>query len=314
MTSLEQLKDRIADAAAGPFAHDDYPLAETLRYPGDPGLFGPASATWQVTAHAAIFIGGIRTLLVQAAHPEVVAGVHDHSTYRQDPLGRLSRTSSYVTATAYGAMPEVEEAIAKVRRAHVPVKGTSHRGTRYTAGKAEFAAWVHNAMIESFGATFRAFGPRQPNDRLLDRYVSEQRKVAELLNADPLPDTWESLSNWVADHPDLAPSPGMRDVVRFLKTPPFDSRLLRFAYRLMFIAAVATVPERIRTMLGLRALPGALALGRVMAGFLNWALGTSPALRAALYRVGAPTPSYARFRRPIPPEVLAFEQAQRQGS
>ena len=120
---LERMKDRISHAAAGPFAYDDYPLAKTLSYPGDPGLFGPDSATWQVTAHAAIFIGGIRTLLVQAAHPEVVAGVHDHSAYREDPLGRLSRTSSYVTATAYGAMPEVEYSISRVRGAHRPVRG-----------------------------------------------------------------------------------------------------------------------------------------------------------------------------------------------
>ena len=39
-------------------------------------------------------------------HPEVVAGVADHSRYREDPLGRLSRTSAYVTAASFGAMPE----------------------------------------------------------------------------------------------------------------------------------------------------------------------------------------------------------------
>ena len=37
-------------------------------------------------------------LLVQAAHPEVAAGVSDHSRYREDPLGRLTRTASFVTA------------------------------------------------------------------------------------------------------------------------------------------------------------------------------------------------------------------------
>ncbi len=314
MSMLDKLKDRIADTAAGPFAYDDYPLLKTLSYPGDPGLFSPDSATWQITAHAAIFIGGIRTLLVQAVHPEVVAGVHDHSKYREDPLGRLSRTSSYVTATAYGAMPEVESAIARVRGAHRPVKGTSHRGETYSAGHPQLSAWVHNAMIESFAATFRAFGPRPIDDSLLDRYVAEQTRVARLLQADPLPEKWADLESWVADHPALAPSPGMTDVVKFLRTPPFDSWPLRMAYRLMFVAAAATIPERIRTILGIRAVPGGLLLGRAIAGFLNWGLGTSPALRAALRRVGADAPAYARFRRPIPEEVLGYEAAEVSGS
>ena len=68
--------------------------------------------TWELMGDASTFIGGIRALLVQAAHPEVVAGVADHSRYREDPLGRLSRTSNYVTATSYGAMPEVDAAVA----------------------------------------------------------------------------------------------------------------------------------------------------------------------------------------------------------
>ena len=72
---------------------------------GDPGLFGPDSVTWRVIGDVATFIGGIRALLVQAAHQEVAAGVADHSRYQDDPLGRLSRTSAYVTATAFGAMP-----------------------------------------------------------------------------------------------------------------------------------------------------------------------------------------------------------------
>ncbi|SVC59772.1 uncharacterized protein METZ01_LOCUS312626, partial [marine metagenome] len=82
----------------------------------------------------AAFVGGIRALLVQAAHPEVAAGVGDHSVYREDPLGRLSRTAAYVSATTYGSLPEVDRALTVVRNAHRPVSGTSHRGTAYDAG------------------------------------------------------------------------------------------------------------------------------------------------------------------------------------
>ncbi|NIR38143.1 MAG: DUF2236 domain-containing protein, partial [Actinobacteria bacterium] len=67
------------------FKHAEYPLAESLSYPGDPGLFGPDSVSWRVIGDVAAFLGGIRALLVQAAHPEVVAGVSDHSRYQEDP-------------------------------------------------------------------------------------------------------------------------------------------------------------------------------------------------------------------------------------
>ena len=139
---LDRYRNRVVDSTTELFAHAPYPLADTMAYPGDPGLCGPDSVTWPVIGDAAAFIGGVRALLIQAAHPEVVAGVSQHSRYRLDPLGRLSRTSAYVTATSFGAMPEVEAAVALVRGAHRPVRGESHRGRRYSAGTPELAAWV----------------------------------------------------------------------------------------------------------------------------------------------------------------------------
>jgi len=102
---IDRYRQRVVDNATGLFKHADYPLEHSLRYPGDSGLFGPGSITWEVVGDPAAFLGGIRALLVQACHPEVVAGVAEHSRYREDPLGRLSRTSNYVTATSMGRCP-----------------------------------------------------------------------------------------------------------------------------------------------------------------------------------------------------------------
>ena len=74
---LSSLRQRVVDATNDLFAHAPYPLDGTGRYRGDPGLFGPDSVTWLVVGDAAVFVGGIRALLVQAAHPEVVAGVFE---------------------------------------------------------------------------------------------------------------------------------------------------------------------------------------------------------------------------------------------
>ncbi len=155
---FEDLRSRVVSSATAPFRHAPYPLARSLFYGGDPGLFGPESVSWTVIGDAASFVGGVRALLIQAAHPEVVAGVGDHSRYREDPLGRLSRTSAYVTATTYGAMPEVEQAVAQVRRIHRVVSGTSSRGIDYDADDPGFSAWVHNALTDSFLVANQTFG------------------------------------------------------------------------------------------------------------------------------------------------------------
>lgn len=286
---LSSVRERVTGAAAGPFRHADYPLADTLDHRGDPGLFGPDSATWLIMADVATFIGGIRALLIQAAHPEVAAGVFDHSEYRDDPLGRLSRTSSYVTVTAYGSMPEVADAVAIVRRAHRPVRGSSHRGRPYSAGRSDLAAWVHNALTDSFLVCSQVFGRVPIDQQTADRFVDEQTRVGALLDADPMPDTAAELATWVRDHPDLAASPGLQGAVDFLRDPRLPPAL-RIGYRIMFWAASATIPDRLRKLLGIRRYPGAIALGRALIGGLRWAMGSSPSWKLALIRVGAHIP------------------------
>jgi uncharacterized protein (DUF2236 family) len=293
----EPVRRRVAGAAVAPFGHAPYPLIDTLSYEGDPGLLGPGSVSWMVIGDAAAFVGGIRGLLIQAAHPEVVAGVGDHSRYRQDPLGRLSRTSAYVTATTYGAMPEVENAVAQVRRIHRIVSGESSRGIPYDAGDPALSAWVHNALTDSFLAAHQAYGAHRLDPGDADRFVAEQARIGALLGSDPLPQTASDLSRWVTDHPDLAPSPEMRDAVDFLTDPPLTATLW-VGYKALLEAALAITPRRLRRILGVAPAPGGGAVGRVSVTGLQWALGASPSWKAALIRNGAPVPDHL-FKQPV---------------
>jgi len=295
---LDQYRDRVVSSTTDLFSHAPYPLADTLDYRGDPGLCGPDSVTWPVIGDAAAFVGGIRALLIQAAHPEVVAGVSDHSRYREDPLGRLSRTSAYVTATSFGAIPEVEAAVGMVRRAHRPVTGESHRGRTYRASAPALAAWVHNALTDSFLQAFIAFGPHDLSEADADRFVEEQRAIGQLLNAEDLPRTADGLSEWIADHPEIGASPALVDAVAFVRNPPLPWHV-KLPYRLMVGAAVTTLPQRVRQILGLRRVPGARLVGRLLIGALRWALGSSPSWHVSLVRVGAPVPP-GLFRQPLP--------------
>jgi uncharacterized protein (DUF2236 family) len=293
---IQTLKRRVVDATSDLFARGPRPLADTLSYPGDPGLLGPGSVSWRVIGDASVLVGGIRALLVQTAHPEVVAGVEQHSQYRSDPLGRLSRTAAYVTETTYGAMPEVDAAVGAVQRAHAPVRGRSERGKSYSAGHSEMAAWVHNVLTDSFLVAYQTYGPRQLTAEEADRFVDEQTRIGTLLGAAPLPTTAEGLRRWIDEHRAIAPSRSQERSIEFLRDPPL-SLPVKAGYRLLFAAAVATLPSAMADLPGLTTPPAAEEVGRLSLNLLRWALGSSPAWHLALVRCGAPVPD-GLFRQP----------------
>jgi uncharacterized protein (DUF2236 family) len=295
--AVSDVKDRVVTATTSLFSHGPVPLEHTLDHAPDPGLLGPDSVSWRVIGDASAFVGGIRALLVQTAHPEVVAGVEQHSTYRADPLGRLSRTSVYVTETTYGAMPEVEAAVAAVRRAHRPVHGRSERDLPYSAGHPEMAAWVHNVLTDSFLVAYQEFGPRRLSTADADRFVEEQTRIGALLGADPMPTTAADLADWISDHPAIESTRAQTAAIEFLSDPPL-SLPVKTGYKLLFNAAVSTLRPRIAEVIGLQPAPGAHRVGRASVASLRWALGSSPSWHLALVRAGAEVPS-GLFRQPL---------------
>jgi len=85
-----------------------------LTPPGDRGLFGPESIAWKIHADfISMMIGGISSLIMQALHPQALAGVWDHSSFREDLKGRLGRTAFFITATTYGPTEMANQVIDK---------------------------------------------------------------------------------------------------------------------------------------------------------------------------------------------------------
>nr|WP_275427586.1 oxygenase MpaB family protein [Burkholderia sp. JP2-270] len=102
--------------------------------PGDPGLFGPRSVAWLVhDDFPAMMVGGIRALILQALHPLALAGVLEHSRFRQDMRGRLARTAQFIAGTTYGSARDANGLIEHVNRIHRDVAGTSADGRPYAA-------------------------------------------------------------------------------------------------------------------------------------------------------------------------------------
>ena len=124
--------------------------ASVPEHPADDGYFGPRSVTWRLSTDLSGVIGGLRSLMIQALHPLAMAGVDQHSAWRQDPVGRLAATQSYVTTVSVGDRATAEHVSARVRRIHEHVRGTDPvTGQPYAADDPGLLLWVHAALVDS---------------------------------------------------------------------------------------------------------------------------------------------------------------------
>lgn len=228
----------------------------SLPLKGDPGWFGPDSVTWRVHADSAMFVAGVRALLLQTMHPRVMAGVADHSAYRHDPLGRLNRTAGFVGLTTYGTSEQATEMVAMVRRVHTTVVGTTPDGQPYEANDPHLMLWVHNALVDSFLRTFQRYGASRLTDAEADRYVAEMAVLADHLGCDPAPTSVAGLRQYFEDISDeLGAGSQAREAARWLLVPPLPLSV-RPAYAVIAAAAIGLLPGWVRRQLWLPLAPG----------------------------------------------------------
>lgn len=155
---------------------------------GDPGLFGPDSATWKIHADfPGMLAGGLCALMLQTLHPRALAGVWDHSDFRHDLVGRLRRTTAFVAGTTYAARGQAEALIARVRRIHAHVRGTAPDGRPYSADDPQLLTWVHVTEAYSFLHGYRRYCRADLPPGAADRYYDETRRIAEALGARDVP-------------------------------------------------------------------------------------------------------------------------------
>src|SRR5438046_5590138 len=134
---------------------------------------------WRVNRDRSFPLAGIRALMVQALHPLAMAGVAEHSSWRQDPFGRLAATSSYLLTTSYGDTASALAAAAWVRRIHTHVRGVDpETGLPYSAEDPALLLWVHAAMVESTVTAVPRDGPTR-DDGDAGGHVDRTGRVAE---------------------------------------------------------------------------------------------------------------------------------------
>jgi uncharacterized protein (DUF2236 family) len=274
------LRARLLTAVAG---HPDgtAPYVLELAEGDDAGYFAEDSAPWIVHAGMGTFVAGIRALLMQALHPGAMAGVHDWSRYREDPLGRLSGTVRWIVVLTFGSTTQADREVARVGRFHSRVEGeyapTDGSTRRYSATDSDLVDWVHVTFADAFLTCHEVWGGRIPCGA--DAYLRDWATAGRLMGVESPPMTADELRarrDGYLERGELRGDERVADVVRFLRTPPFRGTL-GIAYRVLFAAAVSTIPAPYRRLLGVRrsVLP-VRALTRLALGFAQRAIGSGP--------------------------------------
>lgn len=219
--------------------------------PGDPGLFGPESVCWRVHGDfTSMLVGGISALLLQALHPLALAGIWDHSNFRQDLLGRLRRTGQFISGTTFGSQADAQRLIERVRSIHLNVTGHAADGRPYAAYDPELLTWVHVAEVSSFlKAHLRYLNPDLPGHEQ-DRYYAEVAQIAESLGAQHVPCSRQAIADYLqAVRSQLRCDDRSREIVQVLFNAPAPSTLARPFGVLMMHAGVELLPDWASAML-----------------------------------------------------------------
>ena len=259
------------------------------------GLFGPGSAVWQVHGTVATLVGGIRALLLQAAHPAALTGVSQHSRYESDPLGRLAGTSRWLTITTFGSTQAIANEAARVNAMHDHVKGKfqskSGEVKSYRAADPRYLLWVHCAFTDSFLTAHQTFG--YPIDRGADAYVQEWSKSALGLGLEDAPQSVAELKATMEEflRNDLTTSAATAEVVKFILKPPLGLPALMF-YRVLAKTAISTLTPAQQKILGLKPVNRVWRwLCARLLKVLSFTLGAqSPSQEVALERIARTAP------------------------
>ncbi|MDA8493978.1 oxygenase MpaB family protein [Kluyvera georgiana] len=226
-----------------------------FEYPvGEPGLFGPQSAIWPVHGDfTSMLCGGISALLLQMLHPLALAGVWDHSSFREDIFGRLRRTSQFISATTFATEPDAERLIAKVKAIHMRISGTDVDGTPYAASDPDLLTWVHVAECSSFMASHLRYRRTVVTPARQAQYFIESASIAEKLGARNVPKTPQAVADYLEQmRPQLRCDARTREVARVLMTTRLPGRFARPAGMIFMKAGIDLLPDWAQEMLDLR--------------------------------------------------------------
>jgi uncharacterized protein (DUF2236 family) len=220
----------------------------------DPGFFGPDSMTWKLNQEMTVLFGGVRALLMHAAHPLVAAGARQTATYRRDPWARLLRTLSLQLLVPFGTREEAQHAADRINRLHTVINGTDPvTGERYDALDPELLLWVHACLEESTVIFYeRTVGPLTAAEK--QQFHEENLVAAELilLPRERVPATYEGLVAYIEEvigSDRLLVTDVAREVADLIRGGPVPFHI-KPVWKFISFAAIGNLPEAVRNLYG----------------------------------------------------------------
>ncbi len=261
---------------------------------GDPGLSGPGSVSWRVSANPiALAVGGIAAVILELAEPRIRAGVWDHSTFKTDPIARMERTGLAAMAVTYGPHAAARLTFDRVTRMHQRVGGETPEGLAYEAMQPELLTWVHVTAAWGFlNAYVRHVDPGLSRADQ-DRYYAEGEVVAHGFGASWTPTSVAEVDTYMADmRPRLAGNATIAEFLAIVRNATPFGAMARPLQRLITTAAVDLLPPDLRQQLGLPGQSAPLTRASVsllagLAGFANRFVDGPP--QQACKRMGVST-------------------------
>ena len=245
------LQSSLEAATRALFDLGDQSSADFLRPIGEAALVSPDSVSWRVFKNPlSLFIGGVAAVIMELAEPRVRTGVWEHTTFRVDPVRRLRRTGLAAMVTIYGARSKAEAMIARVRRMHDRVAGSTPGGKAYRANDPELLDWVQGTAAYGFLQAYHNYvRPLSALER--DRYYAEGTLAASLYGASASTSEAALEMRFAAMSDRLEGSDILFEFLAIMRSAPILPLPLRPVQPLLIRAAVDLTPPWLQTIVGL---------------------------------------------------------------
>ena len=225
----------------------------------DPFLFAPESEMWRINRERCGLLYGPAAAILQVAHPRIAQGVHDHSSFRTDTMGRLHRTLESTNRIVFGRVSEAEEMKTRLAAVHGKVRGAVSPGIKgshaYSAFEPDLLLWVLASLVNAAVSGFEFIYGELPVARK-EAYYRDMCRFGTFFGIDESlsPKGWGAFEAYYDGmvEGDLLGSHSMCRELAWAVIYPQDSASTRLLGRGMDFLPIETLPPKVRDRLGLR--------------------------------------------------------------